>query len=205
MSARRALKKRRSVLSYVGMGVSIGLLGLVVLLGLAVVVVPAVTGSTPLTVLTQSMEPTFPTGTLVVVKPIDAADIRIGDPITYQIESGKPEVVTHRVLSITSTNVGGLSFITKGDNNDAPDENPVVPDQVRGKVWYSVPYIGYVNTVVGGSDKSWIVPVVAVALFLYAGWMFASGFATRRRRIQRSARAEREQLAAAERSTIPLP
>lgn len=185
MSARRVKTKPKGVLYYLGTGLSAGLLGLVLLLGLAVIVLPAITGSTPLTVLTQSMEPTYPPGTLVIVKPIEPADIRIGDAVTYQIESGKPAVVTHRVMSISTTSTGGTSFITQGDNNDAPDANPVLPEQVRGTVWYSVPYIGHLNTLIGGADKSWIVPIVAVALFLYAGWMFASGFAARRRRSRR--------------------
>ena len=46
--------------------------------------------------LTSSMEPGLPPGTLVIVKPIDPVDVRIGTVITYQLESGKPTVVTHR-------------------------------------------------------------------------------------------------------------
>jgi signal peptidase len=46
--------------------------------------------------------------------------------------------------------------------------------QVVGKLWYSIPWIGYVNNLVG-HHRAWLVPVVAVALFLYAGFMVASG------------------------------
>ncbi|WP_232466118.1 signal peptidase I [Diaminobutyricimonas sp. LJ205] len=172
--AEPTLAKTRGILYYLGLGLSGGLFVLMLALAAAVIVVPAATGSVPLTVLTSSMEPTLPPGTLIVVQPVDTADIRIGDAITYQIESGKPEVVTHRVISITSSSDGGTTFVTQGDNNDAPDARPVVPDQVQGRVWYSVPWLGYVNNAVNGENRAWIVPVIAGGLFLYAGYMVAS-------------------------------
>src|SRR5690554_3045189 len=135
--------KKHGILYYIGVGLSAGLLAIVLLLGVAVIVVPAVTGSTPMTVLTGSMDPTYPPGTLIIVKPIDTADIRIGDPITYQIESGKEAVVTHRVISVTSSSDGSTSFTTQGDANNAPDAAPVIAEQNRGEVWYSLPWIGY--------------------------------------------------------------
>jgi len=181
--SRRALRTR-GLLYYIGLGLSAGLLGLLALIGALVIVIPAVTGSTPMTILTGSMQPTYPPGTLIIVKPIETADIRIGDPITYQIESGKPDVVTHRVISIATTD-GETTFTTKGDNNSAADAKPVQPLQVRGTVWYAVPYIGYVNTIVNGDNRSWIVPLSAVALFAYAGWMLASGIAQSARRRRR--------------------
>jgi signal peptidase len=182
MSARRAQQKERGILYYLGTGISGGVLALIIALGIAVIGLPAATGSTALTVLTRSMEPTYPPGTLVIVAPIKAQDIRLGDAITYQIESGKPDVVTHRVIAVSSKSDGSVTFVTQGDNNGAPDANPVVADQVRGKVWYSLPWIGWVNTTVSGASRGWILPVLAVVLFLYAGWMFASGMMARARR-----------------------
>ncbi len=199
MSGQRRATKARGLLHYIGVGLSVGLLAFVLLVGVMVIVVPAATGSTPMTVLTSSMEPTYPAGTLIIVRPIDPQEIVIGDPITYQIESGKSAVVTHRVVSITSISDGTFTFTTKGDNNDAADPNPVLPVQVKGKVWYSVPWIGYLNNLIGGENRGWIVPAIAIALFIYAGYMVASslvGAARRRRR--REAAAER---AAAPRTT----
>ncbi|MCB1280791.1 MAG: signal peptidase I, partial [Salinibacterium sp.] len=89
-------KKEKGLLHYLGVGVSAGLLALVLLIGAMAIVVRAVTGSTPMTILSGSMTPTYPIGTLIIVKPVDPDTLAIGDTITYQIESGKPEVVTHR-------------------------------------------------------------------------------------------------------------
>jgi signal peptidase I len=165
----------RGVLHYTRLGLSAGLLGLVGLLALILVVVPFVSGSTPMTILTSSMEPRLPPGTLIVVKPTPADQIAIGDVMTYQIRSGDPAVVSHRVIGVSSSSDGGLSFTTQGDNNDSPDQNPVIEAQIRGVVWYSVPWVGYVSTAVNGQNRSWIVPATAIALLAYAGFMVVSG------------------------------
>lgn len=180
MSGRRVARRERGLLHALGLGLSVGLLLLVAALAVVLVVVPNATGSTPLTVLTSSMEPSLPPGTLLVVRPTSTEDIRVGDVVTYQIESGRPEVISHRVIEIISSTDGTTSFVTKGDNNDAADEAAVLPVQVRGALWYSVPWLGFVNQAVNGQARAWIVPLLAVALFGYAGYMIATGLVQRR-------------------------
>ena len=179
-----AAHKKKGVLHYIGVGLSFGLLALIALIAVLVIALPMLTKSTPYTVLTSSMTPSYPAGTLVIVKPADVQQIHIGDVITYQLESNQPAVVTHRVIQIVepTTPSGTESFITKGDANSLPDAKPVQPVQVRGVVWYAVPFIGWVNNVVNGDARSVIVPIVAGALFLYAGFMGASTLVDRRRK-----------------------
>ncbi len=186
MSARRRRQPRRGILYYLGLGLSAGLLAFLLLVGALVVAIPALSGATPMTILTSSMQPTYPPGTLIIVRPVETDDIRIGDAITYQLESGKPEVVTHRVISIAAGDVG-KTFVTQGDNNAVADAKPVLPVQIRGEVWYSVPYIGFANTLVNGEARVWIVPGLAVLLFGYAGYMLASGVHQSVRRRRRAA------------------
>lgn len=173
----------RAVVHAVVLGLSTGLLLLVAALAVVLIVVPKATGSMPLTVLTQSMEPTLPPGTLLVVRPTPIDDIRVGDVVTYQIVSGQPAVVSHRVVSVSSSSDGERTFVLKGDNNAEADPAPVTAVQIRGVVWYSVPEIGIVNQVVNGS-RSWLIPAVAGVLLTYGAVMMAAGFvsAARRRR-----------------------
>ena len=35
-------------------------------------------------------------------------------------------------------------FITKGDANSEPDVDPVMPDQVTGKVVFTIPKLGWI-------------------------------------------------------------
>jgi len=183
---RTADDKPKGLLYYLGMGISAGLFGLVLMVGAIVIVIPAVAGATPLTVLTSSMEPGLPPGTLIVVKPIATNVIAMGDVLTYQIESGKPGVITHRVTGITNSSDGTRTFTLKGDNNDVADELQVIPVQVVGKLWYSVPWIGNVSNFVNGEGKSWLVPVIALALFIYAGYMIMSGIISSVRKRKRA-------------------
>jgi signal peptidase len=144
------------------------------------VVVPRVAGAVPYHVQTGSMRPSLPPGTLVVVRPVEPDEIGIGTVITYQLESGKPAVTTHRVTSLGINNVSGERiFRTKGDANDAVDLEPVRPVQVRGEVWYAVPYLGRTSDLVAGPRQLPLLAAVA-GLLGYAVWMFAGAARDRR-------------------------
>ena len=157
------------------------LLVAVALLAIVVVVVPLVTGAKPYTILTGSMAPQYAPGTLVVVQSVDVSEINLGDVITYQLESGKPEVVTHRVVAVGAAADGTPLFVTRGDANDGDDPEPVRPVQIVGKLWYSVPYIGWINNVVTGQARAWALPVVIAGLFVYGIVLIALSFRDRRR------------------------
>ena len=171
-----------SIVGFVGQIVAwVVILGVTAMITVAVLI-PRVGGATPYTILTSSMEPLNPPGTLVVIKPTPMNKIDVGDVITYQLESGKPTVVTHRVVQVEQALNGQTSFVTKGDNNQINDAAPVLPVQVRGKLWYRVPYLGYVNNMLTGNQRQTATVIVAGSLFLYAGYMFASGLRDRNRR-----------------------
>lgn len=113
----------------------------VVALALAVAVVPAAAGGSALTVLSPSMTPTFPVGTLVVIRPKPVDTIRIGDVVSFTDRdpaSGATRAVTHRVIGVDP----GPQFRTKGDANASADPDPVQATEVRGVEWYSIPYVG---------------------------------------------------------------
>ncbi len=142
--------------------------GLLFALILILVVIPRLSGSTPYTILTGSMVPTMPPGTIVVTRPEPFSTIRVGDVVTYQIASGQPAVVTHRVLGINVEADGSQTLTMKGDANPSPDLKRVIPKQVRGVVWYSVPYVGYVGAVGSADARSIAARVVGAALIAYA-------------------------------------
>lgn len=174
----------RSVLGWAGQVFAwLVILVMVALLAVAVVI-PRLGGATPYTILTGSMAPGMPPGTLVVVKPVDPADIAVGTVITYQLESGQPTVVTHRVTGVGVNARGEQRFTTQGDANNTPDAEAVRPIQVRGARWYAVPHLGRVNTLMSGQERQMAVYAVAALLIGYAGYQFvsASGGSRQRRR-----------------------
>ncbi|WP_323960995.1 signal peptidase I [Arthrobacter sp. JZ12] len=179
-----------TVLKSVGKAVSFTALMLAVLAALVLIVFPRVTGSYTYTVLTQSMEPGYPPGTFIVVKPIPFDELQLGDVITYQLESGKPEVVTHRITGVSSTQQGEPTFITKGDNNSAEDPVPVREIQVRGKLFYAVPYVGFVANAAGQGDRNSVIYIAAIGLIAYGVFTVGRGLIGKRKSGDSHAQAE---------------
>ncbi len=104
-------------------------------------------------VVSGSMEPVFYRGDIVIVDK-NPEDIHTGDIIIYQA-SWFPQPVIHRVIRVEKSN-GTEYFITKGDNNPAPDPAVVYPQQVVAKVVtldekpVVIPKIGYITLWIRG-------------------------------------------------------
>lgn len=92
-------------------------------------------------VLSGSMEPEIQTGSVIAIKPSsDETHYKKGDVITFEAEDGK--LITHRIVQIKGD---GEQYITKGDNNNGPDVDPVLSQNIVGKyTGFAVPYVGYV-------------------------------------------------------------
>ena len=90
------------------------------------------------TVRSGSMAPAIKTGSVVIVKPTDR--YKEGEMITFK--GGKSVDVTHRVVEAKEEG-GSVSYVTKGDANNAADARVVPRQDVVGKVVLTVPYVGY--------------------------------------------------------------
>ncbi|MFZ2556062.1 MAG: signal peptidase I [Minisyncoccia bacterium] len=88
-----------------------------------------------------SMEPTIPTGSLVIVKP--STRYSIGDVITFGADTATEIPTTHRIIAFTGEN-GETRYTTKGDANEDADPNPVARQDVIGKIVLHIPYVGFI-------------------------------------------------------------
>ncbi len=105
----------------------------------------------PIAVLSGSMSPTFNRGDAVVVNKLttrEKDELKKGDII--QFVSGTKYVV-HRIVDITNDNYGNKQFITKGDHNNAIDVGKVALEDVKGKVSFVIPLIGYPSVWLSGA------------------------------------------------------
>lgn len=171
------------MLRSLGRGLAWGALALVGLVAVLVLVVPSVIGAQRYTILGGSMEPAIPLGSLVVVQPREFDDVRVGDVVTFQLESGEAAVATHRVVGEGRLGDGERVLVTQGDANDSADLEPVRAPQIRGVLLYSIPLLGWMNVLISGELRMWVVPLVSGALLLYAVWMFVSAWRDRGRRV----------------------
>ena len=122
-------------------------------------------------VLTGSMEPSYPTGSLIYVKPVDAADLRVNDVITFSISPGV--IATHRIVEVVwdEQRPGLLSYRTKGDANKDVDAALVSANNIIGKAMFAIPQLGYVANYIQQA------PGIYVAI-LICGLMIAFVFYT---------------------------
>src|SRR5918912_2525149 len=75
-----------------------------VMLGSLGVAITQRTGAAQLlTVVSGSMQPTLPLGSLVVVVPRNADAVRVGDVITFSPPGDDTHTVTHRVVDVEGT------------------------------------------------------------------------------------------------------
>ena len=90
-------------------------------------------------VISGSMEPEYPVGSLIYVKEVNPSEIEVNDVITYVLPSETPS--THRVVRIDEEN---QLFYTKGDANETEDGAPVHFKNLIGTPVFKIPYLGYV-------------------------------------------------------------
>lgn len=139
-------------------------------------------GYRPFVVLSGSMEPSMPTGSLVLTKSVDPESVHVGDVITFRLESGSFETdsATHRVAAIEQ-GPGGLSFITKGDANQAPDPLPVPASALVGRVVAGSSLAGSLAQAVKTPLFFSLVALAAVVLVADALWRKTARGGKRRR------------------------
>ena len=87
-------------------------------------------------VVSGSMEPAIPMGSVLYVEQVDPADLVVDDVVAFHRDDS---VVAHRVVA-NRTSLGEL--VTKGDANNAEDPDPVPYENVVGIVARHVPILG---------------------------------------------------------------
>ena len=101
--------------------------------------VPKVFGYEMYTVISGSMEPSIPTGSLVYIKDMEPQDVTDGDVIAFYGGHDSNAIITHRVVK---NRVVMGEFVTKGDANEKEDMNPIPYMNFLGRVELSIPVVG---------------------------------------------------------------
>lgn len=116
------------------------LLILAVILALLPVTLPRLLGFEVYNVISGSMTPAIPQGSMLLVKPAPGEEIQPGDVIAFERDG---TVVAHRVTSIQRDE---RTFTTKGDANSQEDFLPVPFEELVGRVERHIPVLGDVAT-----------------------------------------------------------
>ncbi|MDQ4026360.1 MAG: signal peptidase I [Actinomycetota bacterium] len=116
------------------------------------------------TVLSGSMAPAIPTGSMIFDREVEASELAPGDIVTFHPPGHADKLVSHRVVRIEKSEAGRF-LVTRGDANGVTDDWRI-PAEGRGlRYEFHVPYLGYV---VGGL----LTPIGRlIALTLAAMWL----------------------------------
>lgn len=146
---------------------ALGTILLVLLILLCIpLIIPRWMGYEIYTVISGSMEPEIPVGSLVLIGHMEASEVSPDDVIAFYGGHDSSAIVTHRVIE---NRVVMGEFITKGDANKGNDMNPVDYDEFIGRVELSLPYLGMIAqrfTTLKGKITAGC--VIGAALLLYA-------------------------------------
>ena len=97
--------------------------------------IPSVFGYSVLIVASPSMTGAIEAGDAIIIKNSDS--YAVGDVITY-FPADESFSVTHRIVRME-----GDKFYTKGDANQSEDPDPVLIEQIAGKVAVKLDKVGY--------------------------------------------------------------
>lgn len=133
--------KGRRVLSVVLK--TIGTLLIIAVLAVLIpLTVPNFMGYRSYDVISGSMEPTIPVGSMILVESVNGVDIQDDDIIAFYSNG---IVVTHRV---THNNTFEGILTTKGDANQSEDIQKTAYKDLIGRVAYHIPYLGAIGAYV---------------------------------------------------------
>ncbi|MDQ1687986.1 MAG: signal peptidase [Frankiaceae bacterium] len=127
------------------------------------------------TMLTGSMRPTYPVGSVLVDRPQPTSSLQVGQVLTYAIPTDDHRVVSHRVISVKQDGEGAYLIRTKGDANNGPD--PWVARVTDQRVWTArgvIPHAGsLILTLRGPHAKTlalYVIPAICALWTLVGVW-----------------------------------
>lgn len=91
---------------------------------------------------TDSMYPVIKPGSMLIVSHIEPSSVKIGTIIVFHSPWDNGTLFAHQVIGFENKS-GTEYFVTKGVNNPAKDPLPVPVGDLVGRVYTSIPYIGY--------------------------------------------------------------
>lgn len=155
---KNVFKTKNKVIQIIGSVIANALLAIVI-----TIVFGFATGYKFLNIITGSMTPTMPVGTVVIVKNIDIAQVEIGDVITFTQGASN---ITHRVVEKEITEHNNVVLKTQGDAaENVGSRETVTKNNFVGVVVCHFKGLGYVFELVK-DNIIFITIAIVLALFI---------------------------------------
>ncbi len=118
-------------------------------------------------VASNSMNPSLNRGDVVFVKEIPFDELKEGDIVTVEFKVGDGSTYTHRIVSI---DYDKKEIFTAGDKTGLIDRESAGESQIKGKVWFSVPALGYLSLLLTNTNYGAVVGIF-VLVIMAAGFV----------------------------------
>jgi signal peptidase I len=116
------------------------------------------------------MEPTIKTGSLIFVSADKTKNTQEGDIVTFSSITQPNLLITHRVIGVEKNELN-MVFKTKGDANNSPDLEPIKIEQIKGKVIFDIPFLGYLSIWVR-TPKGFIFLILLPTVYVFISQLF---------------------------------
>ncbi len=131
--------------------------------------IPDVIGYKPFIVLSGSMQDEIDVGDLVIVKNVDAKDLKEKDIIAYRTADGF--VTTHRIINVINKE-NDVCFETKGDNNNTKDDVIVCSNSIEGKYQFKISKLGnvilFIQEPLGFTIMMLVILIICILVYMVA-------------------------------------
>jgi len=119
----------------------------------------------------RSMEPALGLGSAIVIAPVAASDLHVGDVVSLRAGEDR-SLFTHRIVEVLHQ-PDGVYVRTKGDANEHPDPTTVPAGDIQGRVQLTIPLAGYLIALL--SIPSGVLFLIGLAATLLAAvWLLES-------------------------------
>ena len=125
-------------------------------------------GVRPLVIRSASMVPNLDIGDIILSEQVTASQLRPGDIAT--VPTSKADgggTLTHRVVEVTPGS-DGLRILTQGDANESGETTTMAPDELAGRVAFTIPGIGSPAAKIRTSAAQTALAIAALALVVGA-------------------------------------
>ena len=142
------------------------IIGTAILIGVIILLIPMSTprlfGYDMYNVVSGSMAPEIPVGSMIFVEAVDSGELKEDDIIAFYRNGS---VITHRVVE---NNILEGKITTKGDANNTEDMAPVTYKEVIGRVRFHIPILGDLSSHLTSSfGKIYLLALIVLGLLLH--------------------------------------
>ncbi|MBP3330070.1 MAG: signal peptidase I [Clostridia bacterium] len=130
---------------------------------LLLIAVVSICGARGYSVASNSMNPELSKGDVVFVKETPFEKLQKGDIVTVEFKVKDGTTYTHRIVSI---DYDKKEIKTAGDKTGLVDTESATADQIKGKVWFSIPLLGYLSLWLTNTDYAAAIAISVLAVMV---------------------------------------